>query len=157
MPKLLPFEPSFFETAPLQAQKSWDVNMSAADLWTELVDRPLHWVKPLSVRWTTPKPFGVGTERIVTIAGALKVDEHFIVWDEGSRYAFFVKSMGLPAFKRFGESFSVEPTGKGTCRFTWHIVAEPTALSRPLGGLALAPLKAAWLDTTKHFNKLNAR
>lgn len=156
MPTLEPIDEAFFETAPVRFARSWEAPMPAAELWQELTDRPLHWCRGLSIRWTSPQPFGVGTTRHVAVLGALQADEHFFLWEEGRRSAFFFTRANLPVFEQFGEYYEVEPAGETTCRFTWKLAARPTTIGRP-GNLANALLvRGLFRDTTRYFDRRRA-
>jgi hypothetical protein len=151
MPKLEPIDETFFETARLKYVQSWDINEPAADVWRQLVENPLHWCKTLKINWTSVPPFGVGTTRRVKVLGLLVSNEYYFVWDEGRRNAFYFTDANLPLFKRFGEDYVVEPTGENSCRFTWKLAGEPTAIGA--GGKPLLDWLVAgfFKDTTKHF------
>ncbi len=151
MPKLEPIDETFFDTAKLRYEQSWDINESAADVWRQLVENPLHWCKTLKINWTSAPPFGVGTTRRVKVLGLLVSNEYYFVWDEGRRNAFYFTDANLPLFKRFGEDYVVEPTGENNCRFTWKLAGEPTAIGA--GGKPLLDWLVAgfFKDTTKHF------
>jgi hypothetical protein len=62
------------------------------------------------------------------MGGAMTVDGHFFIWEEGRRCAFFVTQMNMPLFKSFAEDYVVVPTGADSCRFTWRIAITPSAL-----------------------------
>ena len=86
-------------------------------VWDELcADDALHWCRILQdVRWTSPRPFGVGTTREVALApGLVRVHERYFRWDEGRGNSFFVYEANAPVFKRFAEDYVVEPDG--ACR-----------------------------------------
>jgi len=151
VPKLAPIDDSFFDTAKLRYAQSWDINEPAAEVWRQLVENPLHWCKTLKINWTSAPPFGVGTTRQVKVLGLLVSNEYYFVWDEGRRNAFYFTDANLPLFKRFGEDYLVEPTGENSCRFTWKLAGEPTAIGA--GGKPLLDWLVAgfFKDTTKHF------
>src|SRR5262245_26979095 len=130
MPRLESFDEGFFTTAPHRWAQTWDVSAPAAGVWDELVDRPLHWCRALRLRWTSQRPFGVGTTRDVTVLHTLRGVEQFFLWEEGRRSAFHFASANLPGLKRFGEYHEVAPTGEDTCRFTWKLAAEPATIGK---------------------------
>lgn len=108
-----------------------------------------------AVRWFTPRPFGVGTRRAVTLtAGAVTVHEQFMAWEENARYAFYVFESNRPGLRRFAEDYRVTATDAGS-RLDWTVVLDPTpAMRLPLK--AAAPvLKAAFgrmaADGRKYF------
>lgn len=122
-----PVSESFFETAPHIYRYVVDLPVPPERVWESLQsDNSLaDWGPAIkSVKWTTPRPFGVGAEREVSLPlGALKVREHFFVWDEGKRYSFYVTAANVPIFKHLAEDYVLEPTATGT-RFTWTVALE---------------------------------
>jgi polyketide cyclase/dehydrase/lipid transport protein len=95
-----------------------------------------------SLRWTSPRPFGVGATREVTLpAGVMTVREEFFRWDEGRGYSFFVTEANRPGLRVFAENYEVEPDGDGTL-FTWTIALEPKGRLAPVMKL-LAPVNKA--------------
>lgn len=156
MPRTEPIDLSFFDSAPNVYEDQWDINVAAAQFWPDLVDNPLHWCRGLKIRWTSPRPFGVGTTRHVSVLGAIQADENFFLWEEGVRFAFHFTRANLPLFKRFGEYYEVQPTGPNSCRFIWKIAGEPT-----LGGVAGRPLnslifRSLFNDTARYVKTLGA-
>jgi hypothetical protein len=130
MPTLEPFDESFFETAPVRFSQTWDVPRSAEDFWPDLVARPLHWCRDLRLEWRSPLPLGIGAKRHMALRGGLRADEHFFIWDEGRRQAFYFTRANLPAFRRFGELYTLVPTGPDSCHFTWTLASEPRLLGK---------------------------
>ena len=83
-----------------------------------------------SLRWTSPRPFGVGTTREVVLPlRAMTLREEFFRWDEGQGYSFFVRAANRPGFRCFAENYELEADGDGTL-FTWTIAFE---VRGPLG------------------------
>jgi hypothetical protein len=151
VPKLEPIDETFFESARLRYVQSWDIDRPAADVWRDLVENPLHWCKTLSIGWTSAPPFGVGTTRRVKVLGLLVSNEYYFVWDEGRRNAFYFTDANLPLFKRFGEDYVVEPTGEGTCRFTWTLAGDPTVIGVPGKPLLNWLVAGFFRDTSRYF------
>jgi hypothetical protein len=149
-----PVDASFFDTAPVRLSDTFEVARPAAAVWGELTrDGTLSWCRILDdVRWTSPRPFGVGTTRTVrSLKGAHVINEHYFRWDEGRRKSFYVVDASAPLSKRFAEDYLVEPEGDSGCRFTWTIAYEPhrlTRLGRPVNDRLLGTL---FTDTRKHF------
>jgi hypothetical protein len=154
MPKLQPVDDTFFTTAPSRFEETFRIARPAAEVWAELAsDRPLHWCRVLSIRWTSDRPFAVGTTRLAKVfGGAISIKEHFFNWDEGRRMSFYATSGNLPLFRRLAEDYVVEPDGDAACRFTWRAGIEPTALGRPGGPLNAFVFKTAFADTRKYFS-----
>ena len=103
----------------------------------------------ITLRWTAPRPFGIGTTREVGLPWrAMTVRERFFRWDEGKGYSFYVESANRPGIRRFAEDYAIEPDGTGS-RFTWTIAIEPAprmgfvlGLTRPLNQFAFGRVAA---------------
>lgn len=154
MPKLQPADEAFLTTAPAIFRETFQIPRPAAEVWAEITaDDALHWCRAISIRWTSPRPFGVGTtRRVKVLGGVLSGDEHFFAWEEGRRKAFQITSANLPVFRRLAEEYVVEPDGDDACRFTWTIATEPSAIGRPGGPLNALLFKSLFSDTRKHFS-----
>jgi hypothetical protein len=153
VPALRPVDDTFFDSAPVTYSHTWSIDRAPADVWAELVaDAPLSWCRGLSVRWTSPRPFAVGTTRQAGVLGALKVQEHFYNWEEGRRYTFHGTSMNVPLFAALAEDYVVEPDGPGASTFTWRIAIEPSAIGKPGSPITGLLFKNWFGDTTRHYS-----
>jgi Polyketide cyclase / dehydrase and lipid transport len=150
---LEPVEESFLASAPVLHRDTFAIARPAEQVWRELVsEKPLDWCRALSVRWTSARPFGVGTMRQAKVlGGAMTVQERFFIWEEGHRYAFYVSESNAPAFRRIAEDYVVETDGPDSCRFTWTIALEPSPLGRLGGPLNSLVFKSLFVDTRRHF------
>jgi hypothetical protein len=154
MPRTEPIDLAFFDSAPAVYEDQWDINVPAAQFWPDLVDNPLHWCRGLKIRWTSPRPFGVGTTRHVGVLGVLQADEHFFLWEEGVRFAFHFTHANIPLYRRLGEYYELKPTGPNSCQFIWKIAVEPTLLGKA-GSVGNSMLcKGFFRDTTKYVKSL---
>lgn len=137
---------SFFDTAPHRYVYPIDLAVAPERVWQSLTsdESVAGWGFAVrSVRWTSPRPFGVGTTREVVLPlGVITVRERFIVWENGSRYAFEVYEATRGLFRRFAENYVVERRAGGS-RLTWTVALEPrpklrgaVELGRPLNRLA---------------------
>ena len=139
---LQPVDESFFAAAPQIHRFPVDLEVPPERVWESLVsDRSVaDWgLGVQSLTWTTPRPFGVGTRRSVSLPlKAITVHEHFFVWEEGRRYAFYAYEANRPLFQHFAEDYLIEPTPTGS-RFTWTIAVQGTAKTGALVRAA-APL-----------------
>jgi hypothetical protein len=151
----------FLTSAPFIYRYTATLPASADEVWAELSgDKPLSWCKlVVDAKYTTPRPFGVGTERELTMVPVIgKVREHYFQWEEfpGQRYenAFYVKESTLPGINRFAESTVVEQTAAGT-QFTWTFAIEPLGPLKPGLKVGNAVLDKAFgslmKDTERHF------
>lgn len=108
-----------------------------AHAWTE-------WAMPIQkVEWTSPRPFGVGTTRTVSMMGGMEGYEEFIAWEPGKRMAFTFVGSNKPATEKFLEDYRVEDLGDGSCKVQWYMAMETRGfsrhimwLTRPLMGMA---------------------
>lgn len=154
--ELAPCDADVFDAAPVRYRYPMELSASAERVWAELTgDRPLSWCRLLgNGRYTTDRPFGVGTNRTIQVAGLLRLRQRFFRWEEGRRHSFFAVQASLPLFHRFAEDYLIEPTPTG-CRFTWTFALEPGPLLRPTGPLAgrfNAPgFASRAADTRRHF------
>lgn len=149
-----PVDERFFDAAPVVLRASFDVRRPAADVWAELVsDDPLSWCSILdSVRWTSPRPFGVGTTRTVTsLRGMNVIEERFFRWEEGRRKSFCALRSTMPAFRRFAEDYLVEPTSEESARMTWTIAFEPLPIARPTTPVNRRILSSLFRDSRRHY------
>jgi hypothetical protein len=149
-----PVDETFFATAPVVLRGVFDVARPAAEVWADQVaDNPLAWCRILKrIDWTSPRPFGVGTTRTASaLGGANVLHERFFLWEEGRRMSFHVVEASVPFFARFAEDYLVEPIAEGSCRFTWTIAMEPSALGKPGVPLNKRLLGTLFTDTRKHY------
>jgi hypothetical protein len=122
-----PADASTFETAPQIYRFPVKLAVPPERVWESIAsDRSLaDWGMGVrSLKWTSPRPFGVGTTREVVLPlSAMTVREHFFRWDEGKGYSFYVYETNRPGIKRFAEDYVIEPDGAGAL-FTWTIALE---------------------------------
>ncbi|MDP9093251.1 MAG: SRPBCC family protein [Actinomycetota bacterium] len=151
---LQPCDESFFSSAPFVYRYPVELAVSPERVWQSLTsdEAIAAWGLGLhSLRWTSPRPFGVGTSREVVLPGKLMaVRERFFLWDDGRRKAFHGTQANRALVRTFAEDYLVEASGAGS-RFTWTIALEPTEktgmllkVAEPLNKLAFraVPLRA---------------
>ena len=151
---LQPVDETFFETAPTVYVGTVDVARPAAEVWAELVaDGALSFCRSLrGARWTSPRPFGVGTTRTMpAMFGTLMVHETFFRWEEGRRKSFYAHRTNLPVFRRLAEDYLVEEVSPTACRFTWTIATDPYPATRPLAYLNKRTTDGLFRDMRRHF------
>lgn len=155
--RLEPTDPDFVTSAPQRYVYVMELPVPPDKVWDGLVaDSPLPWVRGLSIEWTSPRPFDVGTSRIARGGfGAIRLHERYVVWEEGYRNSFVVERANVPLFRRFAEDYLVEPTPDG-CRFTWTFAVEPrgpravAAVDNLIQRGMFAQMAA---DTRRHFGR----
>jgi len=148
-----PVTESFFDSAPFVIVDTFDVSRPAPEVWAELTsERPLSWCRILrDVRWTSPRPFGVGTTRTVRSLPGSALREYYFRWEEGRRHSFYVTETTLPIFRSLAEDYLVEPASESSSRFTWTIAIDsppPTRVLDPVNRMLLGTL---FSDTRRHY------
>lgn len=126
---LQPADETFFETAPHVYRFPIELPVPAERVWESLTsDRSVAAWGPgvQSLRWTSARPFGVGTTREVVLPlHSITVREEYFRWDEGKGCSFFVREADRPVLRRMAENYELETTPTG-CVFTWTFAVEPT-------------------------------
>lgn len=78
------------------------------------------WAPPIThVEWTSPKPFGLGTTRTVSMIAGMVGDEVFIAWDYPKRMAFCFTGCSKDMVESFAEDYEVTPLENGKTRVVW--------------------------------------
>ncbi|MEV0938578.1 SRPBCC family protein [Streptomyces phaeochromogenes] len=124
---------AFLKSAPFRYVHSVETTAPAERIWEVLTGEKLvHWVWVFTgLRWVSPRPFGVGTVRDVTLLGVFTARERFFRWDEGHRFTFNVFEASLPGFRHAAEDWTIESTPSGS-RLTWTMAIEAIPLVTPL-------------------------
>jgi carbon monoxide dehydrogenase subunit G len=132
---LAPCDDAFFTTAPHVYRYTHELAVGPERVWESLTSAHsvADWTPLLkSIEWTSPRPLGIGSTRTVVLPmHALTMHEHFFLWDEGRRFAFYGIEANRPLVQRFAEDYRVEPSGSGA-RFTWTFALEGTRSTKPL-------------------------
>jgi carbon monoxide dehydrogenase subunit G len=114
---------AWLDRAPQRFSNDVDVALSPDELFGVLARAdtwPL-WAKVIkNVEYTSPEPHGVGTTRVVTMAGGMVGDEEFLAWEPGRQMAFRFNTSATRTLKAFLENYRLEPVAGGT-RLTWEL------------------------------------
>ena len=133
---MLDTDASFYESAPVRFDNRVQVPAPASRVWKILEDDHSWtvWAGVIDkVEWTSPKPFGLGTTRTVTMAkGAMIGWEKFIAWEPGKRMGFCFTEATMDGVDRFAEDWHVSAQGPGTCTVRWVMCMEPRGISKYL-------------------------
>ena len=123
--KLRQGDDRFLQSAPQRQVGVFEIPQPAERVWAELTaDDTLHWCRALaSVKWTSARPFGVGTTRAVKPGPGLTLNEVYFRWEEGRRKSFYIADATLPLFRCFAEDYLVEEVSPSSCRFTWTVAS----------------------------------
>lgn len=103
------------------------------------------WALPITqVEWTSPKPYGLGTTRRVSMMGGLVADEVFIGWDYPKHMAFCFTESSQGLIESFAEDYQVSVLDNGKTRVQWTMAMTPKgfgkfsmAVSRPFMRISL--------------------
>jgi hypothetical protein len=124
----------FLEAAPFRYVNTVDMPVPAEPVWEALTadDAFVSWSFLVTgLRWTTPRPFGVGTAREVTMLRLLTFRERYYRWEEGRRKTFSAVEVSVPGLRRVAEDYVVERTPGGS-RFIWTVALEPGPMLKPI-------------------------
>jgi uncharacterized protein YndB with AHSA1/START domain len=147
VPTCRPETVGFTAVAPLRATVTREVAAPASEVFDALADASawVDWFPGLTGgRWTSDGPRGVGSTRQVQL-GPLTVDEEFLVWEPGERFAFTFTSTNLPTARAGVELVELVPQGPDRTRVAYTFAVEPVGLPRGLAG-ASAPIVRAVLS-----------
>jgi len=76
------------------------------------------------VEWTSPRPFGVGTTRTVTVIGGVRLDEVFWAWKPGAQMGFAITAASNRAIQGLVELYDFLPLDDGRCKLRWEMGME---------------------------------
>jgi uncharacterized protein YndB with AHSA1/START domain len=105
---------------------------TAADVFACLEDAAAwpRWAPAIThVAWTSPRPFGLGTTRTVSMVGGMVGEEEFIAWEPDRRMAFYFTHANMPA-AAFAEDYVVDDLGDGRVRVRWTMGMTPMGASK---------------------------
>ncbi|MDR3660018.1 MAG: SRPBCC family protein [Mycobacterium sp.] len=125
----------FIDSAPFRFVSEVELAISPEQLFEVLADETSwpHWATVITnVEWTSPKPYGVGTTRTVTMRGHIVGDEEFIAWEPFSYLAFRFNTSTSHLISAFAEGYTVRPTTQG-CHLTWVMAIKPNGMAGELG------------------------
>jgi uncharacterized protein YndB with AHSA1/START domain len=125
------------DSAPIALVGRATTTATPADVFAELADheRWPEWFPNVKKVDVLGPATGVGARRRVAIPGAV-VEEEFIAWEPGARWAF-TGTAAKPGFVRsIVEDCHLIPIGDGGTAITYTMYLEPTAWSRPLLAVA---------------------
>src|SRR5437879_8544992 len=82
---------AWIDTAPVKMINTVVIMATPEQIWAAFEDASSwpRWATVIKhVEWTSPKPFGVGTTRTVTMAGKMIGYEEFIAWEPYTKMGF---------------------------------------------------------------------
>ena len=151
MPSCQSVDISFLNTAKVKVINTVEIKASAEEIFATFEDPdawPL-WFKGINkVIWTSEKPYRVNTTRTVLL-GPLKIWEHFFIWEQNQRFAFFFTKTNLPFVKALLEDYQLEKIDESTTRFTYTVAYDPSFILALTGPIGRAALKANFTKAAK--------
>jgi hypothetical protein len=128
--KMYPLEPAgddLLRRAQAHSVAEREIPVSAEHLFSTL-EEGATWCKffPVirKVEWTSPRPFGEGTTRLVTVVGGVRLDEVFWAWKPGSRMGFAITAASNRALKGLVELYDILPLDDQRCKLRWEMGME---------------------------------
>lgn len=111
---------SWIEQAPARYAASREIAASPADIWAVLADHESwpEWFKVVKTITVTGPASGVGAQRRVGLSG-LEIDEEFLAWDVGERYAFGAVAASRGIFETINERITIGDLGAGRSLVTY--------------------------------------
>ncbi|MEU8899614.1 SRPBCC family protein [Nocardia sp. NPDC048505] len=131
---LAPSDDAFLARADRRYTHFVDLAQPPDRVWEVLTsdDALVSWSPVVTaMEWTSPRPFGVGATRVVTLGGAVRLAERFYRWEHSAHLSFTVDAASIPGLRRFAEDIALQPSAQGT-RLIWTFALEGNALLRPL-------------------------
>ncbi len=124
---------SFTRTAPFKFENEAVLDAPPERVFEVLAtgENQRTWFKDfVGIRWTTPPPHGVGSERDIELK-LVTVAEHFLAWEPGKRLTFTIRSMTLPLVDAMVEDMVFEPIGGDRTRLIWRAHYRPRSFMLP--------------------------
>jgi hypothetical protein len=130
----------FFHNAPQRYVFERELETTPEKLW-EIFEDPHSWTVfggpgITNVEWTSPKPFGVGTQRTVTFVGGMQVFEYFSAWEPGKHMSFYFLGATQAVWWAFGEDYQITDLGNGRCLWRWTVAYDPRGVLRAIHPIA---------------------
>ena len=126
MRALTPRSLEWTDTAPVRASASRRILAEPDAVWAVIADHPgwTEWFQQISrVEPGTPAE-GIGGTRTVQ-TGPVTVEEEFLAWDPGRRFAFTVTHSSKPGIHSMNEDIRLTPDGAGATTVTYTMALEP--------------------------------
>jgi len=123
----------FLGSAPARFDAKVEIHATPEEIFDVFEDAHAWtvWAPPITnVEWTSPKPYGVGTTRTVSMMGGLVGYEEFIAWERGKRMAFCFVGASRNNISAFAEDYRVTELGTGKTRVEWTMAMEPVGLGK---------------------------
>jgi uncharacterized protein YndB with AHSA1/START domain len=137
----------WIDTAPVRLVNTVDIDAAPDQIWAALEDADAwpRWASVITnVEWTSPRPFGIGTTRTVTMRGGLVGYEEFIMWEPHRRLGFRFNEATTNGVRAFAERYTLDPRPDGRTRVTWVMALAPRGISKAIVPLTRLPMRLAF-------------
>ncbi len=115
MKQLTPKTLDWIDQAPVSITRTRRIDAPQEKVWAAIADHAgwADWFGPITKVEPLEPPTGVGGHRRVHIK-SVKIEEEFLAWDEGTRFAFCVTHSSLPGITSIVEDVRLVPDGGAT-------------------------------------------
>ncbi len=123
---------AFLDSAPVRLVNSLTIAATPEQVWAALEDASAwpRWASVITkVEWTSPRPFGVGTTRTVSMVAGMTGYEEFLAWQPHQQMAFRFNEATLQGVSAFAEGYTLEAVTPSSTRVTWVMAMRPTGIS----------------------------
>lgn len=140
MQPLTPRSLEWTDTAPVRAVGTRRIAASADAIWAVIADHERwgEWFTPIDEVTPGDPSTGVGGTRTVRV-GPIEVEEEFLAWEPGRRFAFTVTHSTRPGIRSMNEDIRLVPDGPDATTVTYTMALDP------LGGRFVRPVLAPLL------------
>lgn len=116
------------DTAPVRIVRTRRIAATPDLVWKHIADHEswTEWFDSLKEVVPGDPAEGVGGTRRV-VAGPLTVDEEFLAWEPGERFAFTVVSSSGPGMRSMNEDVRLTPAGDSATTVTYTMALDPVA------------------------------
>lgn len=135
--------PEWTQTAPVKASATREIAATAAEVFAALADHETwpEWFTSITrVERFGDLTEGIGSNRSVFI-GKARIDEEFIVWDEGKEWGFTVIAASIGLLRSLNELVTIQDIGPDRVRVTYLMAIDPKPWAKPLVRVARRQLK----------------
>ena len=148
---------AWVDTAPVRLVNTVDIAATPAQIWSAFEDATAwpRWANVIThVEWTSPRPFGVGTTRTVTMRGGLIGYEEFISWEPHRRLGFRFNEASMQGVRAFAERYTLDPVPDGRTRVVWVMAMAPSGVSKVIVPVTQLPMRLAFGRMLRRFGRL---
>jgi uncharacterized protein YndB with AHSA1/START domain len=148
---------AWIDTAPVRLVNTVDIAATPEQIWTALEDAAAwpKWATVITnVEWTSPRPFGIGTTRTVTMRGGVVGYEEFISWEPYHRLGFRFNAATTSGVRAFAERYTIEPQAGDRTRVTWVMAMAPRGVSKAIVPLTRLAMRLAFGRMLRRFGTL---